>query len=947
MHSKSIRFKPLCKLLLLIFLFGIESAEGQTKRKSPNPGPSAKWVGQSGKDYVGKSTTAGSDNIQDIQIHVSGMQTARLSNITLKGKGGGEWQWAPGGKKPPGGWAMHLIPDSRPGHVELFFESDQVETGREFELKWTVKDQPEQTIYFAGGQADPTKPIASAEIAAKWIGQDLDKPVDLTNRSAAVGPDSFEDTVIELSKLSDRDAVNGVDVETSDGLYKWSFGQNLEAVWSAELIRTPEKAPTARLILSVPFIKEGSLEGKSLKISVRYASNAVSNTTLVAGKADGDRAMPLSKLPKMSASKWSTKWLGSVTKSKLGQGAVQFEINQITADFRSSAAILTDNYGTTYGTSSTPDKPAAPNALPMIFERLSLNKARVEFLPIADLENQPLSLRLVGIDGSNTLIPVTAGKTDLSKRVPTLRSEKSNAKPGDDLQALVNRGGTVILNNGDYKLDRPLIIDKPTRIEAAPNAKPILTFRPGGTGDWTSAIKIRSGGTTLSGLIVRFAGPIPWSLDVAYGPAVIATTDNRDSGFNHDAPIWGITLDKVTVYGPPVPRKADPKQPPEAIKLVRILNGHFGRIERCVFKGGTIHLQGGPWAIRQNRHDGPLPGSFAYDAFAITKPLGLALESNRIEPLPGSGKLWRFANLTQYGSHIRVAGNLVKNVGPRDDDSIADMNANEIFLTESYRIKFEGEPAQISEDGSLVILPGTLAEMPRAGDCLAILSGPNAGRYHVVSQSMGDGSIIVEPPIDPKDRSINPPSMSLAQGFRDFQMDRNTIDSTGSKTAFNLVLAGNHFGSAITNNTLIGGGESLRLTSFPTEFPNIWGWSHAPMFSLSVTGNTVQGSDKPARLAVDQSSKIKTSKGRVYYSADISGNSFGSSVSGPALQIGDPGTKDPNSLSVIVAGNKSPNPDSEIRVISGRVNGIPQTDTTIPISTGPALKAGESGPLKR
>jgi hypothetical protein len=50
---------------------------------------------------------------------------------------------------------------------------------------------------------------------------------------------------------------------------------------------------------------------------------------------------------------------------------------------------------------------------------------------------------------------------------------------------------------------------------------------------------------------------------------------------------------------------------------------------------------------------------------------------------------------------------------------------------------------------------------------------------------------------------------------------------------------------------------------------------------------------------------------------------------------------------VIVAGNKSPNPDSEIRVISGRVNGIPQTDTTIPISTGPALKAGESGPLKR
>ena len=82
MHSKSIRFKPLIGLLVLIFTFWHESAEGQTKRKTANPSPSAKWVGQSGKDYVGKSTTLGSDNIQDIQIHVSGMQTARLTNIT-------------------------------------------------------------------------------------------------------------------------------------------------------------------------------------------------------------------------------------------------------------------------------------------------------------------------------------------------------------------------------------------------------------------------------------------------------------------------------------------------------------------------------------------------------------------------------------------------------------------------------------------------------------------------------------------------------------------------------------------------------------------------------------------------------------------------------------------------------------------------------------------------
>ncbi len=59
----------------------------------------------------------------------------------------------------------------------------------------------------------------------------------------------------------------------------------------------------------------------------------------------------------------------------------------------------------------------------------------------------------------------------------------------------------------------------------------------------------------------------------------------------------------------------------------------------------------------------------------------------------GSGKLWRFLNLTQQGYGVRVEGNIVRNVGPRKDDSIEDMNANEILLTESYKLKFEGIPA--------------------------------------------------------------------------------------------------------------------------------------------------------------------------------------------------------------------------------------------------------------
>ncbi len=950
MDRLSMFYKPL--LTIMLCSIGITPAEAQARRKvGNNSAPSAQWMGQTGKDFIGKSTSAGSDNIQDIQIKISGFPLSRLSNLTLKGNGGGEWQWVPGGGQPPGGWAMHLIADTRPGQAELFFQSDQVETGREFELKWTVNGQPEQTIYFQGGKADPTKPVSSAEITARWIGQSVESPVDQTNRSAAVGPDNLEDAVIELSKLSERDSVTSVDVESSDGQFHWSFGQNPEAHWSAELVRKPENSSKALLILSVPPPKDGKIQGKPLKIRLKYASSGVSEAAVVAGQADGDKVMPKPETQtKFLESKIISRWVGHGQKPQAGPGAIQIEISNIPSRFRAVAAILTDSYGTTYTTSAGSGKPPAYliDAKPLIFERVNADKAFIGFLPVADLADQSLNLRLVDTEGANLIVPIKGGKTYLSKRVPGIRPGRATAKPGNDLQTLVNRGGTILLGDGDYKLDRPLLIDKPTRLEAAPNAHPSLTFSKGDSTSWTAAVKIRSGGVSLSGFTVKFSGAIPWSTDVAYGPAVIATTDNRDTGFNHDDPHWGITLNKLTVYGPPTPPGPDPKQPPEAIKLVRILNGHFGLIEGCIFKGGTIHLQGGPWAIRQNRHDGPLAGSFAYDAFAVTKPLALSVESNRIEPMKGAGKLWRFINLTQFGTDIRVVGNVVQGVGPMLNDTIADMNANEVLLTESYRLKFEGQPAQISDDGSTVFLPPkALHQTPQPGDNLAILTGPNAGQFHLVRQVMSDSSILVDPPLGPQDRATNPPFMSLAKGFREVLIDRNTIDASGSKTAFNLVLAGNHFGTEVTGNTLIGGGESLRLTSFPTEFPQIWGWSHAPMCGIRVTGNTVSGAAKPGRLAVDQGPTIKTSQGRVYYSVEISGNSFEPSEDGPAVQLGDPGTIDPSSLRVNLFGNKSSRSNSEIRVVSGQINGKPLTATSIPVTTGSGRPGDQDRSLKR
>ena len=187
--------------------------------------------------------------------------------------------------------------------------------------------------------------------------------------------------------------------------------------------------------------------------------------------------------------------------------------------------------------------------------------------------------------------------------------------------------------------------------------------------------------------------------------------------------------------------------------------------------------------------------------------------------------------------------------------------------------------------------------------------------------------------MEAKDRSLNPPAVSLATGFRNVLIDRNTIDATGSKTAFNIVLAGNHFGTVLSNNTMIGGGESLRVTSFPTESPNIWGWSHAPMFGLQLVGNTVTSADKPGRLAVDYNDTIKTSRGRTYFSGELRGNTFGASAQGPALQLGDPGINEPASLRLTLSGNKSPESQAEIKVVSGTVNGKSLTETKLPVST--------------
>jgi hypothetical protein len=904
------------------------SAGPTVRTASPGSGPAAKWLGQTGQDHAGKATTLGANSIQDIQVRVTGIPVASITSIVLKGYGSGEWQWAPDGK-PPGGWAIHMIPDPRTNAADLFFECGEPETGRQFELKWTVPGQPEGSLYFQGGAFDPTKPVASARIAAKWIGQSAGQPVDLTNPTASVGPDGFEDFVVQLSSLSDRDDLASVDIESADGKFRWAFGVNPKGAWNAELVREPAKSTTARLVLAVPPAKIGTIEGKSLTIRARYASDAVTEAEVTAGRAEADKPMPQRTLPKVVESRITPRWLGPVARSKAGAGAVRIELSGLSSEGRLLSAVLTDVSGATFATANAKvDGPSQP----LVVERNGTDKAQLDFVPNRDLDGRTLSLRLIYADGASAFLNVDGGVTELNRRIPPIASTKTQVFPGQDLQAAVNRGGTVVLGDGEHRLNRTLMIDRPTRLEAAPNARPVLVFSGGSGGPWTAAIKIRTGGVTLSGFAIRFAGSIAWKDDVAYGPAVIATTDPDDRGFDHDAMHWGVNLEKLDVIGPP-PSGSSGATPPEAVKTAKILNGALGRIEGCILRGGTVHLAGGPWTIAGNRHDGPLPGSFSYDAFAVTRPLDVRVDSNRIEPVRGSGKLWRFINLTHYGTDVRVEGNIVKNVGPRTDDSIGDMNANEILLTESYRVKSEGIPAAVSSDGFLMVLADMPGGAPAPGDALTLLTGPEAGSFRTIVQNLGDGVVRVDRPLPTSARSGTSLAVSVATGFRETAFVGNTIDATGSDTSFNLCLAGNHFGTVIKDNTILGGGESLRVTSFATEAPNVWGWTHVPMAEIVIEGNTVKGAAKPARVAVDQGPTIKTSSGRTYYSAVISGNVFGPSREGPALQVGDPGTLDSTGTVLTLSGNESDKAEGEILVLSGRINGKDLNDARLPVTT--------------
>jgi hypothetical protein len=470
-------------------------------------------------------------------------------------------------------------------------------------------------------------------------------------------------------------------------------------------------------------------------------------------------------------------------------------------------------------------------------------------------------LRLVFQDGASTLVRFRSGPCDPGRRAgPGPADTSTSARPGDNLQDLVNRFGKVTLSRGTYPLGRPLVLNRPVTLTAEPGATLQFTQAPSEP-PWAAAIEIHAGHTTLDGFAVRFTGAVRWVPNLSFGPAVIRTLDG-DSVPN--ARKADVNLTRLDLQAPPA---AGPGPWEDAVGLAALLGTAGGRIEQNLLRGGSIEFFGGPWTVKGNEFLGTLPGTASQAVFACHDPFDLVLKGNVARSVGPAGKTWRFLVLTGSGSNDRIEGNRVEGIGPRDNDTIPAANAPEIVLTEAYRLHFEGKPAAVSADGRIVQIPPPQGEPAHTGDALAILSGTQAGRWRRIAHAIDATTYVVDPPLPKGDYAI-----SIATGFLNETFAGNTIDTRGGGAAANLVLVGNHFGTQIRNNHLLGAGEAYKLSAAPTEQPGPWGWSHAPFLGVVIEGNTIEDSLRGGTLDVEQSKAIKSSRGRVYLAATLEDN---------------------------------------------------------------------------
>jgi hypothetical protein len=903
-------------------------------------GISGRWIGQDGHDLVG-SPSSGPNDVQDIHFVLSNLPPDReVVFLRILADGSGGWQFDGKTKQP---WTARIVraPGSR--EADVYLEPIDRKWARAFAVQVRLSDGSQSEFRMRGGEVDENLRMPGTALAVRWVGQNRE---DWTGPGAAVGPDGAQDARLALTRLSKEVKLRLVEIVASAG-GRWHYGMNPKREANAELFRD-EKDPTRADLYFQP---DRDLKGTTLDVTVEYESGKKDRAKVVAGRTDPKLPMPRLALPTIGSIAVRSEWLGQDGGRVIGPGEVHVALSGLPVGKSIIGAVLSDSVRGCWlyrQDDRVKGATAEPEPRPLALRRgPDRSRADLYFVPYRDESGATMTLRLVYGDGGSAVAQFPGGRCDPGRRAPTPAATSVVARPGDDLNDLANRFGTVRLSKGTYPLTAPLVLNNPVTLAGEAGARLVFTQKAGDA-PWTTAIKIHRGGTTLSGFAVRFTGPVRWNWEVSYGPAVIGLTDSLDGRTAPDPKI-GLTFTGLDLESPP---SANPATWEEASRLFRLVGAEGGgRIEANSLRGGPIEFFGGPWQVLNNDFRGTPAGTFSYGAVAAHDPHDLVVRGNRTRALGPSGKTWRFLVMTNSGYRDRVEENRVEEVGPRDNDTIPSANAPEIILTESYRLSFEGRPSAVSPDGRVVRVLRTHGLQPGTGSVVAVVSGPHAGQWRRVAEAVGPTTFLLESPLPAGSDTI-----LITRGFVEELFQKNLVDARGSRDSLNLNLGGNHFGTRVLDNHLLGGGETLWVRAYPTESPGIWGWSHVPILGAVVEGNTIEDSERGGNAEVLHKSPTKTSRGRVYMTLSLRNNTVrwseaflaerrrkGARELPPALTVGDD-LVEPGELVAEASGNRLEVPSgvrapSALRVQAALINGRTVVGQAFELPTGAAPPA--------
>ncbi len=904
---------------------------------------SAEWVGQDGKDFVGPSANVAPSGTQDLHIRLHGLPADKpVTHIRVTRLGGGEWQY----KGPWGPFAIVMDRKDKSTDADLYLEPTYDENSAQWDINVTYADGSTAHTTLKTGKSDTKLRMPDATLSAEWAGQD---GRDWTGRYAAVGPDGIQDVVLKLKGLSNKLGVlKAIRVEAEDGP-TWEYGVNPDHVWNAEVFMPSPDSPTAEMLISPP-LKD--ISGKKLKLTVWYGHNRdhMFTGTGVAGKSDPNLKTPRPKtydveaLPKLSA-----KWLGQDGTDVTGRGDIHVRLDGLPDGATIRAATLSDNGGGSWVWRADdkveyyapPGGEEVDPARVLAFRVDPHNKSAADlfFPPFRDEKGARMTFRVLLADGTMRYGQFEAQQCDPFLRGPLPSDKTITAKPGDDLAKLVDEYGTIKLSAGTYTVNHPIELKHPVTITGPREA--IVQFKqPAGDEPWHGVFYISADNVTLEGFTLRFDGPVRWATDDwRLGCALIRTHERAD----RTGDLVNLTVRDMDIESSAIPPLADKSKPVDVPNILRAGRVLSGRIIGNTFRGGTIDVVHGPWTITDNLHLGPPAGGIGFDAFAAHYVHDLKVERNKLHADPAGGKLWRFLVLTQYASHSIIRDNEATGVGMRYNDPMPNPNAPEMFLTESYRLHYEGRPVYRSPDGMVVQIPVVMWGEVRPGTVLAILDGEHAGQWIRVAQAIDPVTFLLDRPLPTGDFAI-----SLSTGMVDELYENNLLDGRGGPSSM-MQLCSTSFNTVVRNNR-IKGGNGVLIQGVPTEVPGVWGWSHCPLFDFVFEGNTIEDSRHGLTVETNHS-KIHTKSvaGRLYATTSLIGNTIrwttafadhlAKNPPKQALHAMTLGSKDAPSaddLRVTLKGNRVEAPASMKDVATAivhnaTVNGKAMSETVIPL----------------